>query len=562
MSSIAYFGYSDAAEASVIRNSQSTGHDDIVENTTNNPIINIHVSCKDLPKTDLFGSSDPLAVLYAPDKNGEYKEVARSEILWNTLNPKFVNFFQAMYIFQENQPLRIKIFDVDSKKNTDTSKHDYIGQVDFDLQYLVSYIDVPVTFDIVNEKRQGKTYGQMIIVADQLESSRSTLSGQMKIEYLYKGGKKDLCFFINKVTENEQVLPVYRSNTIKGIATGKTCEFEPFQIPLQNICGGDIDKNIDIRITDRSDKKNIKDFTLKNVIGKGLNTPDTEFISLRTLVENVGKEFVVGDNKGETRAKFSFTKIEIIEKPTFIDYIRGGLKINMITGIDYSLRNGDPTEPTSFHHISDQKNQYEKCIETVGAVLCPYDSDQAFPFFGFGGKVHGEISQCFPISLDLRNPNVHGLDGLLKAYRDSLNTVELSEPSNLASFIGSASRAAQQSFKSSKTYTIALIITNGTIDDITETTNAVVEASKGPISIVIVGIGNGDFSQMKILDADVNPLISTSGKTMERDIVQFVPFNQYENDPSKLTSELLREIPRQVEEFCKAHNFTPKLTKE
>jgi hypothetical protein len=39
------------------------------------------------------------------------------------------------------------------------------------------------------------------------------------------------------------------------------------------------------------------------------------------------------------------------------------------------------------------------------------------------------------------------------------------------------------------------------------TIRAIISASKLPLSIVIVGVGNSDFTNMKILDADDKPLV-------------------------------------------------------
>lgn len=65
-----------------------------------------------------------------------------------------------------------------------------------------------------------------------------------------------------------------------------------------------------------------------------------------------------------------------------------------------------------------------------------------------------------------------------------------------------------------------MIITDGNINDIDSTIDEIVNGSKYPLSIVIVGVGNEDFSNMSVLDADINPLYSkVYEKTMERDIV-------------------------------------------
>ena len=53
-----------------------------------------------------------------------------------------------------------------------------------------------------------------------------------------------------------------------------------------------------------------------------------------------------------------------------------------------------------------------------------------------------------------------------------------------------------------QTYFVLLIITDGVITDVANTQDVIVEASMLPMSIIIVGVGNADFSQMQILDGD------------------------------------------------------------
>ena len=98
-------------------------------------------------------------------------------------------------------------------------------------------------------------------------------------------------------------------------------------------------------------------------------------------------------------------------------------------------------------------------------------------------------------------------------------------------------------------YHILMILTDGVINDMNETVNAVVEASYLPISIIIIGIGYADFSNMNTLDADDEILIDSNGRKADRDLVQFVPFNKFMNDGRKLAAEVLEEIPRQIVEY-------------
>jgi len=109
--------------------------------------------------------------------------------------------------------------------------------------------------------------------------------------------------------------------------------------------------------------------------------------------------------------------------------------------------------------------------------------------------------------------------------------------------------------RTAQKYAILLIITDGVINDMQETINEIVKASKVcPLSIVIVGVGNADFTNMQILDADDTPLIAQNGERALRDIVQFVPFRQFSTDPARLAAEVLAEIPTQLVSYYLANN--------
>lgn len=90
----------------------------------------------------------------------------------------------------------------------------------------------------------------------------------------------------------------------------------------------------------------------------------------------------------------------------------------------------------------------------------------------------------------------------------------------------------------SNTYQILLILTDGEIHDMDKTIDLLVQNCQLPLSIIIVGVGNADFSNMDRLDGD-NGLYSSNGRVASRDIVQFVPFRNVEMNPDTLAQELL-----------------------
>lgn len=96
----------------------------------------------------------------------------------------------------------------------------------------------------------------------------------------------------------------------------------------------------------------------------------------------------------------------------------------------------------------------------------------------------------------------------------------------------------------SQAYKILLIVTDGIITDMQKTIDQIVRGSELPLSIIIVGVGNADFSKMDELDADEVPLYSQRYRRhMSADIVQFVPFREFKSNPMMLAKETLEEVP-------------------
>ena len=94
-----------------------------------------------------------------------------------------------------------------------------------------------------------------------------------------------------------------------------------------------------------------------------------------------------------------------------------------------------------------------------------------------------------------------------------------------------------------------MILTDGNVQDVKNTINSIIESSFLPLSIIIIGIGNEDFNQMKKLNFDEDILINKKVNFVERDFVQFVEFNKYRNNTMKLMQEVLGEIPKQVVKY-------------
>ena len=91
-----------------------------------------------------------------------------------------------------------------------------------------------------------------------------------------------------------------------------------------------------------------------------------------------------------------------------------------------------------------------------------------------------------------------------------------------------------------------------------KTIDEIVRGSGLPLAVIIVGVGEADFSGMDTLDADDEALYSTAyRKYQEADIVQFVPYNDFKSNPHLLANETLNELPGQLLNYMRRNNILP-----
>ncbi|XP_069544691.1 copine-4-like isoform X2 [Brachyistius frenatus] len=257
-------------------------------------------------------------------------------------------------------------------------------------------------------------------------------------------------------------------------------------------------------------------------------------------------------------------KLQIIKMHSFLDYIMGGCQIQFTVAIDFTASNGDPRNSCSLHYIHPfQPNEYLKALVAVGEICQDYDSDKMFPAFGFGAQIPPDfkVSHDFAVNFNEENPECAGIQGVVEAYQACLPRLQLYGPTNIAPIIQKVAHSASQEVhtKEAMQYFILLILTDGVITDMADTREAIVQASHLPMSVIIVGIGNADFSDMQMLDGDDGILRSPKGEPVLRDIVQFVPFHNFKHaSPAALAKSVLAEVPNQVVDYYNSRGIKPK----
>ena len=89
-----------------------------------------------------------------------------------------------------------------------------------------------------------------------------------------------------------------------------------------------------------------------------------------------------------------------------------------------------------------------------------------------------------------------------------------------------------------------------------QTKQLMVDLSSMPCSVIIVGVGDADFSAMEELDGDGGLLRDNMGRAVSRDLVQFVTFKEAMHR-GDLAEQVLREVPDQTCRYMESINFAP-----
>ncbi|XP_054924438.1 copine-8-like isoform X1 [Dermacentor andersoni] len=524
--------------------------------------VEISVSCRHLKQKDLLSKSDPMCVLFMRTcDTDQWLEVGRTETVRDTLDPNFVTKFLVDYYFEERQQLMFKMYDVDSK-SVNLQNHDFLGQVASTLGELVAYQGRQVKLQLTGLSGD---CGTILLTVEEVLDCKRVIDMQWqgkKLDSKDWFGKSDPFLEFCRVSEDNSYTAVFRTEVVKR---NLNPTWRPFTIQMRQLSGGDDDRTLRVACYD---------WDLDGGMSSSHDLIGEFHTNVRTLSQGPGpaNEYKLINKKKQAKKKsykhsgvvklISFT---VREQATFLDYIQGGLQMHFTVAVDFTASNGDPRDPASLHFLDPVRpNAYAMAIRAVGEVIQDYDSDKMFPALGFGARLppDGRVSHEFFLNGSPTDPYCAGIQGVLEAYQRTLQSVQLYGPTNFSSVIHHVAKFAS-TYRDGRSYFVLLIITDGVISDMPQTMEAIVQASSLPMSIIIVGVGNADFSAMEVLDGDVIQL-NLGGQRAERDIVQFVPFRKFlqsgaswQSNQAQLAKEVLAEIPGQVTAYMSKCNIKP-----
>ncbi|XP_064611987.1 copine-4-like isoform X2 [Liolophura sinensis] len=494
-------------------------------------------------------------------QRGHWYEMGRTENVKNCLDPKFSRCLEVDYLFEEVQKIRVGVYDIDNT-TVQLDDDDFLGQVETTLGLVVSNSTFSQPLLLRNGHKAGN--GTITIRAEEKAESKDICQMTFKAKKLDKKdflGKSDPYLEFSRACSDGTWQVVHRTEVVRN---NLNPSWRTFQLSSQTLCNNDRTRPIKIDCYDW-DNDGSHDF-----IG-GFTTSLDEMAQAVT-----GREIswpCVNPKKKAKKRNYQnsgvicLSSIKITKEHSFLEFVMGGMQINFTVGIDFTASNGNPQQPTSLHYISPyQPNEYMQAIRSVGEVCQDYDTDKLFPALGFGARLppYQSVSHEFPINFNPQNPYCQGIQGVLDAYANCIRNVQLYGPTNAAPIIEHVSRFAagaqrEEASKGAHSYFILLLLTDGVLSDMGNTRQAIVRASSLPMSLIIVGVGDADFSDMNMLDGDDGVLRGPSGEPVKRDIVQFVPFNEFKKaTAAELARHVLAEVPKQVTEYWRMRGVSPK----
>ena len=312
------------------------------------------------------------------------------------------------------------------------------------------------------------------------------------------------------------------------------------RLPIPQLCHGDMFNQIRLTLWDwnKFQDDNTLGFvatTVRNLVhGSEHGIP----------VFNVWREHkkLFRGSKQRKAGTLKVLKAQIQEIPSMLQYICGGMEIDLTIAVDCSLNNGIHTDETGLHYRSNLwLNDYQAAILKVGVIMESYSKQKEFNIWGFGAKIDGEEKPILPLGSGVGI----GANGLLDLYENFFGDEPTHEPGEKPVLKPTLEKAMYRAIEQSRVrhcYSVLCILTAGNVFDLQLAVDVLCTAAEdAPLSVVIIGVGLGDFSTFKNLFEDGSAKLQHSnGVPISRDIAQFAAFSDFEESSSKVVAKVRR----------------------
>ncbi|XP_044932406.1 copine-7 isoform X4 [Mustela putorius furo] len=501
--------------------------------------VELRLSCRHLLDRDPLTKSDPSVVLLLQSQS-QWVQVDRTEVVRSSLHPVFSKVFTLDYYFEEVQKLRFEVYDTHGPCSLGCQDDDFLGGMECTLGQIVAQKKMTRALLLKFGRNAGKS--TITVIAEDISGNNGYVELSFRARKLDDKdlfSKSDPFLELYRVNDDQSEQLVYRTEVVKNDLSPV---WEPFKVSLCNLCCCEETRPLKCLVWDH-DSRGKHDFigefsTTFEEMQKAFREHQAQWDCVNAKYKQKKRHY---KNSGVViLADLKFYRVH-----SFLDYIMGGCQIHFTS---WALL------PDSGCHPQGEGPR----LRSQG--LCRWPSTSRPPT---GTPATAALCTTSTPSSPTSTSR------LCWPWGRSAKTTTATrgfllwalEPEFLPSMRCPTTSPSTSTLRmmSVKQYYILLVLTDGVVTDMADTREAIVRASHLPMSIIIVGVGNADFTDMQTLDGDDGVLRSPRGEPALRDIVQFVPFRELKSaSPAALAKCVLAEVPRQLVEYYSYRELPPR----
>ncbi|KAM5207443.1 copine-7 isoform 4-T4 [Hipposideros larvatus] len=469
--------------------------------------VELRLSCRHLLDRDPLTKSDPSVVLLLRSQ-GQWVQVGRTEVVPSCLHPAFSKVFTLDYYFEEVQKLRFEVYDSHGPSSHSCQDDDFLGGMECTLGQIVAQKKMTQALLLKFGRNAGKS--TITVIAEDISANNGYVELSFRARKLDDKdlfSKSDPFLEMYRVNDDQSEQLVYRTEGLvwDHDSRGKHDFIGEFTTTFAEMQKAFREGQAQWDCMNTKYKQKKRNYKNSGVVILA------DLKALLTLLPGSSTGCTLSWTTSWAAARSTARWPSTSQPPT----VTPGTAAPCITST--------PSNPTS--------------------TCRPW-----WPW--------ARSAKTMTVT---RGSLLWGLEpGSLPSLRCPMTLPSTSTPRTMSAKVARMAAAEERTAEASQYY-ILLILTDGVVTDMADTREAIVRASHLPMSVIIVGVGNADFTDMQTLDGDAGVLCSPRGEPAARDIVQFVPFRELKNaSPAALAKCVLAEVPKQLVEYYSHKELPPR----
>ncbi|XP_019498151.1 PREDICTED: copine-7 isoform X7 [Hipposideros armiger] len=499
--------------------------------------VELRLSCRHLLDRDPLTKSDP-SVLLLLRLQGQWVQVGRTEVVPSCLHPTFSKVFTLDYYFEEVQKLRFEVYDSHGPSSHSCQDDDFLGGMECTLGQIVAQKKMTQALLLKFGRNAGKS--TITVIAEDISANNGYVELSFRARKLDDKdlfSKSDPFLEMYRVNDDQSEQLVYRTEVVKN---NLSPAWEPFKVSLNCLCSCEETRPLKGLVWDHDSRGK------HDLIGEFATT----FAEMQKAFREGQAQWDCMNTKYKQK-KRNYKNSGVV--------ILADLKalLTLLPGSSTGCTLSWTTSWAAARSTARWPSTSQPPTVTPGTAAPCITSTPSNP-----------TSTCRPwwrwarsarTTTVTRGSLLWGLEpGSLPSLRCPMTLPSTSTPRTMSAKVARMAAAEERTAEASQYY-ILLILTDGVVTDMADTREAIVRASHLPMSVIIVGVGNADFTDMQTLDGDAGVLCSPRGEPAARDIVQFVPFRELKNaSPAALAKCVLAEVPKQLVEYYSHKELPPR----